>query len=239
MMLDEKLAQLGSLWIYELFEGESYSEVKARDRLANGIGQITRIGGASSVSPTESAELANTIQRFLIEHTRLGIPAMVHEESCSGYMAKGVTAFPQIIGVASTWDADLVERMTTVIRQQMRAVGAHQSLASVLDIVRDPRWGRVEETFGEDPYLVSRLGVAYVQGLQGDDYATGVISTGRHFLGHGVTEGGMNWAPAHVGMREIREIFLPPFEAAIKEANLGSIMNAYHEIDGIPCATSQ
>lgn len=239
MTLDEKLAQLGSLWVFELFDGLDYSAEKAASRLQHGMGQITRVAGASNVNPTQSAELANSIQRFLVENTRLGIPAMIHEESCAGYLAMGATVFPQIIGVASTWDADLVERMTTVIRQQMRAVGAHQSLAPVLDIVRDPRWGRVEETFGEDPYLVSRLGTAYVRGLQGDDYATGIIGTGKHFLGYGVTEGGMNWAPAHVGMREIREIFLPPFEAAIKEANLGSIMNAYHEIDGVPCAISE
>ncbi len=238
MTLDEKLAQLGSLWVYELLDRQAFSPEKANARLQHGIGQITRIGGASNVNPRESAELANTIQKHLLENTRLGIPAMVHEESCSGYMAMGATAFPQIIGVASTWEPDLVREMTSVIRRQMRAVGAHQSLAPVLDIVRDPRWGRVEETFGEDPYLVARMGTAYVQGLQGDDFGTGIISTGKHFLGYGVTEGGMNWAPAHVGEREIREVFLPPFEAAIKEARLGSIMNAYHEIDGIPCATS-
>ena len=238
MTLDEKLAQLGSLWVYELFDGLSYSEAKAAPRLQNGMGQITRVAGASNVGPNESAELANTIQKFLVENTRLGIPAIVHEESCSGYLAMGATCFPQILGLACTWEPSLVERMTNVIQQQMRAAGAHQSLAPVLDIVRDARWGRVEETFGEDPYLVAQMGTAYVKGLQGDDYATGIISTGKHFLGYGVTEGGMNWAPAHVGEREIREIFLPPFEAAIKEANLGSIMNAYHEIDGIPCATS-
>ncbi len=238
MTLDEKLAQLGSLWVYELLENQVYSPARATARLQHGMGQITRIGGASNSTPRDSAELANTIQKHLLEHTRLGIPAIVHEESCSGYMAMGATAFPQIIGVASTWEPALVEQLGTVIRQQMRAVGAHQTLAPVLDIVRDPRWGRVEETFGEDPYLVTRMGTAYVRGLQGDDYARGVIGTGKHFLGYGVTEGGMNWAPAHVGLREIREIFLPPFEAAIKEANLGAIMNAYHEIDGIPCATS-
>ncbi|MBN2304781.1 MAG: glycoside hydrolase family 3 C-terminal domain-containing protein [Anaerolineae bacterium] len=239
MTLDEKLAQLGSLWVYELFEGQTYSEAKANTRLQHGMGQITRLGGASNSNPTASAGLANTIQRYLVEQTRLGIPAIVHEETCSGYMAMGATCFPQIIGAACAWEPDLVERMTTVIREQMRAVGGHQSLAPVLDIVRDPRWGRVEETFGEDPYLVSRLGTAYVKGLQGDDLGSGVIGTGKHFLGYGVTEGGMNWAPAHVSERELREIFLPPFETAIKETNLGSIMNAYHEIDGVPLATSR
>ena len=239
MTLNEKLAQLGSRWVYELFEGATFSEAKAQALLGDGIGQITRIGGASNVAPKESAELANAIQKHLLDHTRLGIPAMVHEESCSGYMALGATCFPQIIGVASTWEPELVEKMTAIIRTQMRAVGAHHALAPVLDVVRDPRWGRVEETFGEDPYLVARMGTAYVKGLQGEDLSEGVIGTGKHFVGYGVTEGGMNWAPAHVGQRELLEVFLLPFETAIKQANLGAIMNAYHEIDGVACATSK
>ena len=238
MTLEEKLAQIASVWVYEVLESGQFSESKARERIGQGIGQITRIGGASNSPPRQSAGLANQIQRFLVEHTRLGIPAIVHEESCSGYMAMGATCFPQIIGVASTWNPDLVEQMAGVIRAQMRAVGAHQSLAPVLDIARDPRWGRTEETFGEDPYLTSRMGTAYVTGLQGDDFKTGVMATGKHFLGYGVTEGGMNWAPGHVGWRELREVFLAPFKAALKEGQLASIMNSYHELDGIPCATS-
>jgi len=238
LTLEEKLAQITSVWVYELFEATQFSEQKARARIGHGIGQITRIGGASNSSPRQSAELANQIQRFLIGHTRLGIPALVHEESCSGYMAMGATCFPQIIGAASTWNPQLVEQMAAVIRAQMRAVGAHQSLAPVLDIARDPRWGRTEETFGEDPYLTARMGTAYVIGLQGGDFKTGIMATGKHFLGYGVTEGGMNWAPGHVGWRELRELFLVPFEAAIKEGKLASIMNSYHELDGIPCATS-
>ncbi len=238
MTLAEKLAQITSVWVYELFEATRFSEQKARQRVGDGIGQITRLGGASNSPPQQSAELANQIQRFLTEHTRLGIPALVHEESCSGYMAMGATCFPQIIGAASTWNPDLVEQMAAVIRAQMRAVGAHQSLAPVLDIARDPRWGRTEETFGEDPYLTARMGTAYVTGLQGDDFKTGIMATGKHFLGYGVTEGGMNWAPGHVGWRELRELFLVPFEAAIKEGRMASIMNSYHELDGIPCATS-
>jgi beta-glucosidase len=238
MTLEEKLAQITSVWVYELFEGNEFSEDKARTLIRHGIGQITRIGGASNSSPQRSAELANAIQRFVLEQTRLGIPVMVHEESCSGYMAMGATCFPQIIGAASTWEPDLIQRMGDVIRMQMRAVGAHQSLAPVLDIVRDPRWGRAEEAFGEDPYLTSRMGTAYVQGLQGANFKEGIMATGKHFLGYGVTEGGMNWAPGHVGWRELREVFLTPFEVAIKEGKLASIMNSYHELDGIPCATS-
>lgn len=239
MTLDEKLAQLSAVWVYELLEEMTFSDEKARKLIGSGIGQITRIGGASNLGPVASAELANRIQAFLVENTRLGIPAIVHEECCSGYMAKGATCFPQIIGLASTWEPELAEKMTSVIRTQMKSVGAHQGLAPVLDVTRDPRWGRVEETFGEDPYLVSRMGTSYVKGLQGADLKQGIISTGKHFVGYGMSEGGMNWSPAHLLPRELREVFLTPFEAAIREAGLASIMNAYHELDGIPCGSSK
>lgn len=239
MTLDEKIAQLGSYWVYQLLDGLAFSPEKTAARLGNGIGHITRLGGASNLQPSESAALANTIQRFLIENTRLGIPAVIHEECCSGYMARGATVFPQAIGVASTWDPELVEAMADVIRTQMRAVGTHHALAPVLDVARDARWGRVEETFGEDPYLTASLGVAYVRGLQGGDLAQGIVATGKHFVGYSMSEGGLNWAPSHIGWREMREVYLFPFEAAVREARLGSIMNAYHELDGIPCGCSK
>jgi beta-glucosidase len=207
--------------------------------MQHGIGQITRIGGASSAHPDDSARLANAIQEFLVRETRLGIPALVHEESCSGYMARGATCFPQIIGLASTWQPELAEAMGAVIRSQMRAVGAHQALAPVLDVTREPRWGRTEETFGEDPYLVARMGVALVQGLQTEDVAQGVIATGKHFVAYGASEGGLNWAPAHIPERELREVYLPPFEAAIKIGGMASVMNGYHELDGVPCGASR
>ena len=121
----------------------------------------------------------------------------------------------------------------------MRAVGAHQTLAPVLDVSRDPRWGRSEETFGEDPYLVSRIGVAYVRGVQGEDRRRGVVATGKHFVGYGASEGGLNWAPAHIPRRELLEVYVAPFAAAIREAGLASVMNAYHEIDGVPCGASR
>lgn len=238
MTLEEKCAQLGSRWVYEILENQRFSPPKARQVLSYGIGHITRIGGASNLGPKESAELANTIQSFLIHETRLGIPAIVHEESCAGYMALGATCFPQAIGIASTWDPQAVEQMGQVIREQMRAVGAHHALAPVLDMTRDPRWGRVEETFGEDPYLIARLGVAYIKGLQGENLREGVVATGKHFVGHGNSEGGLNWAPAHIPRRELLETFVFPFEAAIKEAGLWSVMNAYHELDGIPCGAA-
>ena len=239
MTLDEKLAQLGGVWAFELLEDMGFSEEKARSLIGKGIGQITRLAGATSLEPAASAELANRIQAFLVENTRLGIPAIVHEECCSGYMARGATCFPQIIGVASTWEPELVEEMTSAIRIQMRAVGAHQGLAPVLDVTRDPRWGRVEETFGEDPYLVSRMGVSYVKGLQGRDLRRGVMATGKHFVAYGLSEGGKNCAPVHLAPRELHEVFLAPFAAAIKEAHLASIMNAYHELDGTPCGSSR
>lgn len=239
MTLDEKLAQLSGVWVYELLEDTAFSEAKAKALIGKGIGQITRVAGASNLGPAASAELANRIQAFLVHNTRLGIPAIVHEECCSGYMAKGATCFPQIIGLASTWEPELAAAMTAVIRAQMRAAGAHQGLAPVLDVTRDPRWGRVEETFGEDPYLVSCMGTWYVKGLQGPDLKQGIIATGKHFVGYGMSEGGLNWAPAHLSPKELREVFLAPFEAAIKEGRLASIMNAYHELDGIPCGSSK
>lgn len=239
MDLEEKVAQLGGVWSTALLEGGRLSEAKAWASLRHGAGHITRIGGGTALGPRESAQLANEIQAFLVQRTRLGIPAIVHEESCAGYMARGATCFPQAIGLASTWEPQLVEAMTDVVRTQMRAVGAHQALAPVLDVARDPRWGRTEETFGEDPYLVSRMGVAYVKGLQGEDRRQGVVATGKHFLGYAASEGGLNWAPAHIARRELLEVYLTPFEAAVREAKLGSIMNAYHELDGIPCGASR
>jgi beta-xylosidase len=239
MTLDEKLAQMGGVWSTSLLdEGGAFSEAKAQEKLAHGTGHLTRIGGATVLGPAESAALVNSIQRFLIEHTRLGIPAIVHEESCAGYMARGATCFPQAIGLASTWEPELLEQMTEVIRTQMRAVGAHHALAPVLDVARDPRWGRCEETFGEDPYLIAQMGMAYIRGLQGADLARSVVATGKHFVGYGASEGGMNWAPAHIPRRELLEVYITPFAAAVKEARLASVMNAYHEIDGVPLGSS-
>jgi beta-glucosidase len=189
--------------------------------------------------PRESATLANRIQRHRIEETRLGVPALIHEESTAGFTARDADQFPQAIGLASTWDPDLVERAARVIRTQMLAVGARQTLAPVLDVGRDPRWGRTEETYGEDPYLAARMGVAYVRGIQGDDLREGVAATGKHFLAYSVSEGGRNHKPVHVGPRELREVYARPFAAVIAEAGLASMMNAYNEVDGLPCGGSK
>ncbi|MBW7884101.1 MAG: glycoside hydrolase family 3 C-terminal domain-containing protein [Caldilineaceae bacterium] len=240
MTLEEKIMQLGSIWVYEILDGkQQLSAEKAQTLVGNGIGQITRLAGATTLAPKETAALGNAIQNYLVEQTRLGIPAMVHDECCSGVLARGATIFPQIIGLASSWEPELVQAMTSVIRTQMRALGIHHGLAPVLDIGRDPRWGRIEETFGEDPYLTASMGAAYVRGLQGEDWSKGVVATGKHFIGYSMPEGGLNWAPSHIAPRELRELHLLPFEAAVREAGLATVMNAYHELDGVPCAASR
>jgi beta-glucosidase len=239
MTLEEKVAQLGSRWAFELADGDGRLVPAATDLLRNGIGQITRISGASSLQPSEAAELANTIQRHLVEETRLGIPAIVHEEICSGLMARDATIFPQAIGLASSWEPTLVEAIADTVREQMRTTGAHQGLGPVLDVCHDPRWGRLEETFGEDPYLVSKMGVAFVRGLQGDDLRSGVIATAKHLVGYGASEGGLNWAPAQIAARKLRDVYLHPFEAAVRLGRVRSVMNAYNEIDGVPCAADR
>lgn len=238
MTLREKVQQLTSHWVYELLHHGDFDEAKADSLLHDGIGQITRIGGASTKTGREYIDLANRIQRHLMTKTRLQIPAMVHEECCSGFMTRGATLFPQSIGCGATWNGDLIFKMGDTIRRQMRAVGAHHALAPVLDVTRDARWGRVEETMGEDPYLTGTLGCSYVRGIQGDSWKTGVLATAKHFVGYGMAEGGMNWAPAHLGPRELGDVYFFPFEAAIRTANLASIMNNYGELDGQPCASS-
>ncbi len=239
MNLDEKLAQLGSTYVYEILDRNELDPDRAARIMAHGIGHISRIGGASALEPCEVAEIANAIQHDLATRTRLGIPAIVHEECLAGVMAKGATVFPQGIGVAATWDPDISYAMGRAIARQMRAGGAHQGLAPVLDVCRDPRWGRVEETSGEDPYLVACMGVATVRGLQAGGKEGGVIATAKHFAGHGAPEGGMNSAPPHIGPRELHEVFLFPFEAAVRVAGVRSFMHAYHEIDGIPCIANR
>jgi beta-glucosidase len=241
MTLEEKLAQLGSVWVFELLTGTEFDEAKARERLRHGIGQITRVAGATNLGPVDVAALANRIQRFLVDETRLGIPAIVHEECLHGFLARGAVCYPQSLGQAATWNPSLVRQMAERLGRQMRSAGAHQGLAPVLDVARDPRWGRIEETYGEDPYLVAEMGAAYVRGLQDEDHGTvrGVLATGKHLVGHGLPEGGLNHAPAHIGERELRDVFLTPFEAAVNGAGIRSMMHAYDDIDGVPCVASK
>jgi len=238
MTLEEKVAQLGSYGPDRLLENGHLSD-SGRELLRHGIGQITRLAGASDMDPADAARAANEIQEYLVKHTRLGIPALLHEECLSGFMGKGGTTFPQNLGMAASFDPDLIEETTTVTRAQMRAVGAHLGLSPVLDLARDLRWGRVEETFGEDPYLVAAMAAAYVRGLHGPDLETGVAATLKHFAGHGVCEGGRNHSPVYVSERIMREQHLFPFEAVVKTEGALSVMNAYHDWDGVPCACSR
>jgi len=240
MTLEEKLAQLGSVWAFEIVDGAELDPQKLGERLGAGIGQITRIAGATNLGQHAVADLANRIQRFLLENTRLGIPAIVHEESLHGLLASESVCFPQSIGQAATWDPELIFEMASRLGRELRAAGAQQSLSPILDITRDPRWGRIEETYGEDPYLVAALGAAHVRGLQGDGKPEErILATGKHMVGHGLPEGGLNHAPSHIGARELQDQFLFPFEAAVRDAGLRSMMHAYDDVDGVACVASR
>ena len=239
MTVDEKIAQIGSIWAMQVLEDRRFSSEKAAKLMKNGLGGISRAGVGTALKPGQIAAFVNALQMYLVENTRLGIPAIVHEECLTGFMAREATIFPQIIGMAGTWEPALVQRMMQVTRGQMLAVGVRQGLSPVLDVARDPRWGRMEETFGEDPYLIARMGVAYVRGLQGDDIRDGVIATVKHFAGYGKPEAGLNHAPSDIPPRMLREVYLYPFEKAVKEGGAFSVMNAYQEIDGLPCAASR
>jgi len=245
MTLEEKVAQLESVWFarqaLETDDGV-FTAAKAREILGIGIGQIARPSEnktnlTPNKTPAQTVAFTNAIQKWLLENTRLGIPAVFHEESLHGNAARDATSFPQAIALASTWSPTLIQNVYSVVAEEVRARGAQQVLAPVLDVARDPRWGRIEETMGEDPYLVSEMGVAAVRGYQGEGPgipANKVVATLKHLAGHGEPSGGQNIAPTMVGPRGLREIFLPPFEAAVKVAGARSVMASYNEIDGIP-----
>ncbi len=238
MTVEEKVAQLGSVWSFELLDGGHVGGGRARALIGAGIGEISRLAGATNLVADEVAAVADEIQRFLLEETRLGIPALLHEESLHGLLARDAPSFQQSIGAAAAWDPPLVEEMATTVRRRMLATGARHSLSPVLDVTRDPRWGRVEETYGEDPYLAAELGCAYIRGLQGDDLSSGVVATAKHMVGHGLAEGGLNQAPAHLGPREMHDEQLFPFEVAVRTTAIASIMPAYCDVDGVPCHAS-
>jgi|WetSurMetagenome_2_1015567.scaffolds.fasta_scaffold03543_5 beta-glucosidase len=245
MTLEEKLAQVTSGMERTVIADDSKSSLvdqkgvflpdRASVYLKNGIGQISRPSGRRG--PREMAEFTNTVQKWARENTRLGIPVLFHEECLHGHAASKGTSFPQAIALASTWDPGIVEDVFAATASEVRARGAHQCLTPVLDLARDPRWGRTEETYGEDPYLGSRIGVAAVKGFQGTGPnidKSHVIATAKHFAVHGQPEGGSNTAPGNYSERVIREYFLKPFEAAVREGNIQSVMASYNEIDGIP-----
>ena len=253
MTLEEKVAQMTSLWARKPQERDpaggkftergDFSAERARERMPNGIGQIAR--QQEGKDARRSAEFANAVQRWLVENTRLGIPAIFHDEALHGHMAQGATVFPVPLALASSWDTELATRVFTAAALETRARGGQQVLGPNLDLAREPRWGRTEETYGEDPYLASRFGVAVVRALQGTNSAEAavddnhVIATGKHFAGHGQPEGGTNIAPVNLSERLLRETHFQTFEAAVKEAGLQSIMPAYHEIDGVPAHANE
>jgi len=244
MTLEEKVAQLTCLWAERPQVGPQtdfsndrgdFSPEKARLVMKYGIGQIAR--QRERKGPREGAVFANAVQKWLIENSRLGIPAIFHDEILHGHMAQGSTSFPQPIALASSWDPDFISKVFTVAALETRARGSHQVLGPNLDVAREPRWGRTEETYGEDPYLVSRMAVAIIKALQGSGPGVDgdhIIATAKHFAAHGQPEGGTNIAPANYSERVLREFFLPSFEAAVKEAGVMSVMASYNEIDGVP-----
>ena len=247
MTLDEKIAQIMCIWGMKkqliLNEDGSFDEQKASRNIPHGIGQIGRPSEGydrdlqQNRTAREMAEFTNAVQKYFIEKTRLGIPVVFHEECLHGHAAKDGTSFPQPIALAGTWDENLIQRLFSMTALEARSRGAHQALTPVVDVCREPRWGRVEETYGEDPYLVSRISVSAVKGFQGEGPGINkehVVATLKHMTGHGQPESGMNVGPANYSERIIREIFLPPFKACVQEAGALSVMASYNEIDGVP-----
>jgi len=239
MTLDEKAAQMHALWLILSEDGEhrprqddftgGTDPAAVKAALRNGLGQISRPLGSHGVEPRAGVRALNRLQKLLREETRLGVPAISHEECLVGLMIRGATMFPSALAYAATFDPGLIERTARAIGAEARSVGCHQGLAPVLDVSRDVRWGRTEETLGEDPYLVGVLGTRFVRGLQGE--RRDLLATLKHFAGHSWSEGARNHGPVHLGWRELNDVFLLPFEMAIQQADAGSVMPAYHDID--------
>jgi len=244
MTLEEKAAQMMCVWQKKpemLVDAEgNFDEAKARAAFKDrrGLGQVGRPSDAGKgKNAKEMAVLTNAIQKFFLENTRLGIPVIFHEECLHGHAAVDGTSFPQPIALGATFNPELVEALFTTTAAEARLRGTHHALTPVVDVAREPRWGRVEETYGEDPYLVSRLAIAAVRGFQGDATFRDkrrVIATLKHFAGHGQPESGMNCAPANVSLRVLRETFLYPFKEVLREAGAISVMASYNELDGVP-----
>jgi beta-glucosidase len=244
MTLEEKAAQMLCIWQKKpqtlVTADGDFDLAKARQAFKNGhgLGQVGRPSDAGKgLNARKMAETTNAIQKFFIENSRLGIPVVFHEECLHGHAAVDGTSFPQPIALASTFNPALIESIFTATALEARSRGAHQALTPVVDVARDPRWGRVEETYGEDPFLVSRMGIAAVRGFQGDATfhdKTCMIATLKHCLGHGQPESGMNCAPANVSMRALRETFLFTFKEALQKGGAISVMPSYNEVDGVP-----
>lgn len=239
MNLEEKIRELNMYSMRKLLKDGRFSA-----GLAGGFFKGAGIGALEgpSLPPEESARAVNELQKYLIENTRLGIPALIISECLHGFLSPGATVFPQAIGLASTWNSGLVRKIASVAAQEARSCGSVQGLAPDLDLAREPRWGRVEETYGEDPYLCSVMGVEYIKGLQGGkNYVEQghLAATVKHFAAHGSPEGGVNLSPVAAGERQLRELYLVPFRKAVREAGTLSVMPAYSELDGIPCHASK
>lgn len=241
MTVAEKVAQLYGVWVGASADGEdvaphqhdmSSEEVDLDALLPTGLGQLTRPFGTAPVDPATGALSLMRAQQRIAQAHRFGIPALAHEECLAGFATWGATAYPVPLSWGATFDPELVREMGRRIGADMRSVGVHQGLAPVLDVVRDARWGRVEETIGEDPYLVGTVATAYIQGVE----SAGVIATLKHFVGYSASKGGRNLAPVSVGPRELADVLLPPFEMAIRESGVRSVMNSYTDIDGVPTA---
>jgi beta-glucosidase-like glycosyl hydrolase len=247
MSFEEKAAQMHALWLILSEDGRhrprqddftgGTDPAAVKKALGHGLGQVSRALGSHGVDPRSGVRALNRLQKFLCEETRLGIPVMCHEECLVGLMARGATMFPSALAYSATWNPDLLERVAQAIGREARSVGCHQGLAPVLDVSRDVRWGRTEETLGEDPYLVGVLGTRFVRGLQGEK--RDFLATLKHFAGHSFSEGARNHGPVHLGWRELDDVFLLPFEMAVKQARAGSVMPAYHDIDNEPCHASR
>ncbi|MDV7221431.1 beta-xylosidase/alpha-l-arabinosidase [Streptomyces prunicolor] len=240
MTLEEKTAQLYGVWVGAATDGdgvaplqrEMTSEYDWDELITRGLGQLTRSFGTAPVDPELGAQALARAQRRIAAAGRFGIPAVAHEECLAGFTAWGATAYPVPLAWGASFDPGLVEEMARHIGADLRAVGVHQGLAPVLDVVRDPRWGRVEETIGEDPYLVGTIGAAYVRGLE----SAGVVATLKHFAGYASSVGARNLAPVRAGVREFADVVLPPFEMALREGGARSVMAAYNETDGVPAS---
>lgn len=236
MSLHEKSFQLTSIPPWGYVQADGTRSVSADTNIKRSPGFICNFGVDDPIS---MAATVAGLQEIAINETRLGIPLLIQAEALSGFLSGGHMVFPTPTGLAATWSPDLVEEMTDLIRQQMLRVGVRHALSPNLDLGLDPRWGRVHETFGEDPYLTASMGVAFIRGLQSGNLAEGVVATAKHFIGYGMPEGGSNLSAFEGGTRRIRDLHAYPFEAAIQLTGLASVMNSYSDVDGVPAGGSR
>ncbi|GAB3848932.1 glycoside hydrolase family 3 N-terminal domain-containing protein [Nesterenkonia populi] len=246
MTLEEKVSQLGAHWemqadtedvegdVAPMEDAMSAGKLPFEEEILDGLGHLTRTYGTEPLSVPEAAKDLRERQAAVAANSRFGIPAIAHEECLTGFTAYQATVYPTSLAWGATFDPELIERMAQAIGEDMAAVGVQQGLSPVLDVVRDARWGRVEESIGEDPYVIGTLATAYVKGLQ----SAGVIATLKHFAGYAASRAARNHAPVHMGRRELMDLILVPFEMAVREGRAGSVMNSYADVDGEAPAAS-